>query len=92
MKKKNGNWDNYNFDMANPFETLFDGSCDSCFSDTLEGEMMYAHEGSFICEDCASYAHLICECGNYKKEHFTKCFKCHENEEEIKSYDDFKNA
>lgn len=62
--------------MANPFETKFDSSCDSCGSEVEEGDVMYAHEELFICEICARANGNVCNCGNYKKDTCITCFEC----------------
>ena len=63
--------------MANPFESNYDNNCNSCGDKVYAGDDMYAHEGIFICENCAQLEDLICECGNYKKAEYESCYECH---------------
>ena len=62
--------------MANPFPSKFDGSCKNCGSQIYAGDDVYSHAGMFICDVCAAEADAICECGNYKKPEYKKCFGC----------------
>ena len=62
--------------MANPFRSKFKSSCGWCDTEVSEGDDMFAHEGEFICIECAVEANLVCECGNYKKEAFNTCYSC----------------
>lgn len=62
--------------MPNPFPSKFNSSCQNCDNHVDRGDSMYAHDGMFICQDCAVEGFLICDCGNYKKEQFKTCFNC----------------
>ena len=63
--------------MANPFEATFDSDCGNCGELMEEGEMVFAHESIFMCEDCAEDKGIICsECGGKKNPEFDHCYKC----------------
>lgn len=64
--------------MSNPFKVKGTRDCDECGKEVTEvdGEMMYFHNGDFICEDCAGDQDVVCECGNYKKEQYPTCYDC----------------
>jgi hypothetical protein len=62
--------------MANPFPTKFDSQCQQCESMLDRGDLMYAHDDLFICPDCAEEAGVVCDCGNFKKEDYKKCYDC----------------
>jgi hypothetical protein len=62
--------------MSNPFNTQFNSKCQSCGEEVPEGELMYAIDDQFVCEDCASEGDNICECGNFKKEEYDTCYNC----------------
>lgn len=62
--------------MANPFNVKFDSTCVSCDETVPEGDEMFAHEGQFICGECAESEDVICDCGSYKKSGLDECFSC----------------
>ena len=63
--------------MSNPFPTKFSSSCNSCGERVEEGDLMYACDGQFLCEDCADENGNICpECYGFKKEDYKTCFDC----------------
>jgi hypothetical protein len=62
--------------MANPFQAKFNSTCNDCSGTVEPGDNMFADDGDFICEDCATDRNIICECGNYKKEEYDTCFDC----------------
>ena len=68
--------------MANPFPANFDSTCQDCGDTVAEGDDMFAHDGQFICENCAGSNDLVCKCGQYKKEEFDTCYACHEDEQD----------
>lgn len=70
--------------MSNPFPARFDSDCQSCGDTVEEGELMFAVDGQFICEECAEEGGNICpNCGNFKKEEFDLCYTCHEKGSEV---------
>jgi len=62
--------------MANPFKIKGSRECDQCGTELVEGDIAYFHNDDFICEECASEADVVCECGNYKKEQYPTCYEC----------------
>ena len=70
--------------MANPFEASFDSDCPECGRTIFEGDKTFAHDGGFVCEQCAEDLDIICpECGRYKKPEYDTCFKCSEGGDEL---------
>mgnify|MGYP001584089082 CR=1 FL=1 len=67
--------------MTNPFETMYDKSCDNCGDSIMSGDLCYGTGEDFLCEDCASTQNLICNCGNYKKSEYDECFNCHQEKQ-----------
>lgn len=69
----------------NPFRTKFSSTCQAqCDTPVQEGDLMFAHAGGFVCEECAYSLDIICpECGSYKKPEFALCFNCKDDEEVI---------
>lgn len=68
--------------MSNPFRTSFDSTCSNCEKIVFEGDQMYSVDTFFICEDCVPKENM-CECGNYKKENFAKCYECGQERKEV---------
>ena len=66
--------------MANPFPARFDSNCQSCGEKLFEGDNTFAVNGQFICTICAEAGDYVCDCGNFKKEGFKKCYTCHMEE------------
>lgn len=64
--------------MANPFVATFDSTCDGCGGFLMEDDSkVYAHDGEYYCENCASDMKIACpECGRFKKPEYETCFKC----------------
>lgn len=65
--------------MSNPFQTKFESQCAYCTDYCRENELMFAHDGEFICWSCAAEADVICpndDCENYKKPNYPKCYGC----------------
>ena len=62
--------------MANPFRCKFNSHCQRCRAFVKKDENMYADDGEFICEECASDNDNICECGSYKKQQYDTCYSC----------------
>jgi len=62
--------------MSNPFEVRATRHCATCEEPVEQGDLMFAHEDNFICENCAREMDLICDCGNYKKEQYEMCYTC----------------
>lgn len=62
--------------MSNPFTQQWLSQCDSCGDDIDPGDVVYAVDGSFVCRGCAEENDNVCECGNFKKSEFEKCYEC----------------
>lgn len=63
--------------MANPFENVRTASeCYNCEDIVTKGELMFAHDGEFICEQCAIDLGCVCGCGDYKKPEYETCYNC----------------
>ena len=62
--------------MANPFRTKFDSQCMNCEDMLDQGDLMYAMSQLFICPACAVEAGVVCNCGNFKKAEYKKCYTC----------------
>lgn len=62
--------------MPNPFLALKNTKCDNCDEYIDEGDDVYIHDGEKFCGDCAQSAGWICDCGNFKKPDFNKCYEC----------------
>lgn len=67
----------------NPFPARFDSTCNSCGDPIHEGDLTYAVDGQFVCQNCAEVNGNVCpECSNYKKEEYDTCYECHQEMEE----------
>ena len=75
--------------MSNPFKAQFDSTCNSCGAEIFDGDDVYAVDGDFVCEDCAEENGNICECGNFKKAEYEKCYECFNNKEEEDDDNDY---
>lgn len=64
--------------MANPFIATFDSECGNCAGYMSEGDdKVYAHNGIFVCEECAELLKIICpDCDGYKNPDHDLCYKC----------------
>lgn len=62
--------------MANPFITQYNKKCDYCEAEIILGREIYIHNSDRICIDCAEEADVVCDCGNYLKEGYEKCYTC----------------
>lgn len=67
--------------MANPFQAQRDSECNDCGAMVNRGEDMFYDNGEdeggeFICEECAEYRGIICDCGKKKKSHYQTCWEC----------------
>ena len=65
----------------NPVPAYPNTSCDSCGEEIPEGDNVYIIDGQRWCEICADSTDNVCECGNYKKEEYKKCYECFKNED-----------
>lgn len=66
--------------MSNPFPNRFTSKCNSCGTTLYEGDMVFAADSMFVCENCAEANDNVCGCGNFKKENFPKCYSCNKQE------------
>lgn len=66
--------------MANPFELKGKRNCFGCSDEMLSGDMVFFHDDHVLCESCADDNGIVCECGNYKKEEYQKCYTCFQEE------------
>lgn len=68
--------------MANPFQAKFDSQCqgEDCGTTVYKGEDMFVDDGEFICENCAQFREIICDCGKKKKADFKMCYECFNEE------------
>ena len=48
----------------------------------LDGDQVYAVDGLFVCDRCVPIAN-VCECGNFKKEEFEKCYECSQERRDV---------
>lgn len=62
--------------MSNPFPSSFESDCLGCGDRIFEGDDMYAHDGQFMCKECADGEGVVCGCNAYKEPHEDECYKC----------------
>jgi len=66
--------------MSNPVPAFEYTSCDGCGERLEEGDDLFLHEGEKLCDVCAAEEEIICECGQYKKPQYAKCYECSHEE------------
>ena len=60
----------------NPCRAFKGTFCDKCDEDIGEDDFVYLHDGQWYCPSCAKEIDISCDCGNYKKPDYNKCFIC----------------
>jgi len=66
--------------MPNPVKAFKNTTCDNCDESLEEGDDLYFTDEGRMCASCAHEEGYVCECGNFKKNEYEKCYQCKDNE------------
>lgn len=62
--------------MPNPITAQWNNECEGCEGTIEKGEDIYFTDEGKLCIECATDEGYVCECGNFKKPDFNRCYDC----------------
>lgn len=63
-----------------PFKAYRGQICSYCGMQMSEGDDLFLDDSEKYCAECADELDLVCECGEYKKAEYEKCYECYREE------------
>jgi hypothetical protein len=60
----------------NPVSAFKGTKCDNCGENVEAGDDLYLTDDGKMCRPCADENDYVCDCGNFKKPGFNRCYEC----------------